>query len=89
MKRLCLVASVVAALCAVMRPAEAHVRFRAPVQPAVWTMGYYAAYERGRLPVDEVPWSDLTHIAFGPVLMNPLAAEVYHGLMLWAPPVFG
>jgi len=48
--------------------AYTHTRFPHVTQPAVWTMGYYAAYERDLMPVGSIPWTDLTHIAFGPVV---------------------
>jgi chitinase len=33
------------------------------VPPARWVMGYYAGYQASLYPVDQIPWSSLTHVA--------------------------
>jgi chitinase len=33
------------------------------VPPARWVMGYYAGYQASLYPVEQIPWSSLTHVA--------------------------
>jgi chitinase len=33
------------------------------VAPVRWVMGYYAGYQASLYPVDQIPWSSLTHVA--------------------------
>jgi chitinase len=33
-----------------------------------WVLGYWVGYQADLLPVDEIPWSSLTHIAVGPMV---------------------
>ena len=42
----------------------------AAVAPAAdpWVLGYWVGYQADLMPVDEIPWSALTHIAVGPMV---------------------
>ena len=35
-----------------------------------WVMGYYVSYQIDMLPVAEIDWAGLTHIAFAPLVIN-------------------
>lgn len=35
-----------------------------------WVLGYYVGYQLSALPIADIDWSGLTHIAFAPLLVN-------------------
>jgi chitinase len=36
-----------------------------------WVLGYYAGYDTGSLPIAQIDWNGLTHIAFAPLKVMP------------------
>jgi chitinase len=35
-----------------------------------WVLGYYVGYDLDALPIDQIDWAGLTHVAFAPMVVN-------------------